>query len=71
MNGKRCAIFLGTFNCGPPHAQYDVTLYVSVWRTEHNKEFARIFGSHSEAKRELKKWLPAWPGAKIVEERDL
>ena len=31
----------------------------------------RIYGSHSEAKRELEKWLPEWPDAKIVDEVDL
>lgn len=71
MNGKRCAILLGVraFAVGDDDVDEE-EVFVSprgapcAWRI-------RIFGSHSEAKRELTKWLPAWPDAKIVEERDL
>lgn len=68
MNGKRCAILLELSEFGPVY----VDKYRSSQGTKINvRRWACIFGSHSEAKRELAKWLPAWPNAKIVNEEDL
>lgn len=71
MNGKRCAIRLG--KAADSWYNYDDWCYVKRRGPEPTIITSRacIFGSHSEAKRELKKWLPAWPDAKIVEEMDL
>lgn len=67
MNGKRCAIFL----VNDPVTADDIR---STYVSPHGGltcHWPRIFGSHSEAKRELTKWLPAWPDAKIVDEAEL
>jgi hypothetical protein len=72
VNGKRCAIRLGEMEI--PRVQpapFMVTKYIAPWGTTSTKDCARIFGSHSEAKRELAKWLPGWPNAKIVDEVEL
>lgn len=71
MNGKRCAIYLGTLTSGGPEYPRYTNYFASTWNDAHYSTFARIFGSHSEAKRELVKWLPSWPDATIVEEMDL
>jgi hypothetical protein len=69
MNGKRCAIWLSLSIHGPLYvAKYNAvncTTNVNIHR------HVRLFGSHSEAKRELAKWLPEWPDAKIVDEVEL
>lgn len=70
MNGKRCAIFLGIIKLGGPVYPIDTNYFVSS-RYGITCYWPRIYGSHSEAKRELKKWLQEWPNAKIVEEGDL
>lgn len=77
MNGIRCAISLG-------FDKYDRPLYVRTgaqWRgtgvgaNRHGKPvryfLARIFGSHSEAKRELRHWRDDYPDARIVDEVEL
>ena len=68
MNGIRCAISLELSEFGPVY----VSKYLERTGTNVNvKRHARIFGSHSEAKRELEKWLPEWPDARIVDEVEL
>jgi hypothetical protein len=64
VNGIRCAILLeetrnrwGDF-------------YVSHWGATCGAP-ARVFGSHSEAKKQLPKWVKQWPEAQIVDEVDL
>lgn len=73
MNDKRCAIFLGDIGFATTNLDID---YEDVYVSKRNEITAitslrRIFGSHSEAKRELEKWLPEWSDAKIVEESEL
>jgi len=77
MNGIRCAISLG-------FDKHDRPRYVrqgAQWggsRIGFNRNgvpvryfMARIFGSHSEAKRELRHWRDAYPDARIVDEVEL
>jgi hypothetical protein len=73
MNGIRCAIRLhiGKGTCGmPTFIRYRKSCMFKL-NTTHVPQNARIFGSHSEAKRELAKWLPEWPDARIVDEVEL
>lgn len=73
MNGKRCAIHLG-MRCVYEGRFLNLGYNYRVTITGHatgSGGIRRIFGSHSEAKRELVKWLPSWPDATIVEEMDL
>lgn len=63
MNGIRCAIFLLTDGYRRP-------IFVGDGVPEYFMR-ARIFGSHSEAKRELRHWTDSYPDARIVDEVDL
>lgn len=73
MNGKRCAVLLGdrcVFEGKVINLGYDYSVTV----TGHAAgvvQIRRIFGSHSEAKRELPKWRDEWPHARIVDEGEL
>lgn len=73
MNGKRCAIRIARdeFNCEDLFVSTFGGCVVLGEFSGGLAKYLRIFGSHSEAKRELEKWLPAWPDAKIVDEGDL
>ena len=72
MNGIRCAISLDEVIVTTMDGdKRNIGAFVSYWNTAHHKSFTRIFGSHSEAKRELEKWLPEWTDARIVDEVEL
>lgn len=70
MNGVRCAI-----RCNP--ITQTRPLYLKHWTYLANKLYqshgfvTRIFGSRSEAKRELRHLIDAYPHARIVDEVDL
>lgn len=74
MNGIRCTILLdsGEHN-GVPWYRYQAWYgRKSFTHIEpFNPSWRRIFGSHSEAKRELKHWTDSYPDARIVDEVDL
>jgi hypothetical protein len=66
--GVRCAIMLHA-----SHEQDACDVYVSMFTGKETilERYIRAYGSRSEAKRELAKWLLKWPGVKIVDEVDL
>jgi hypothetical protein len=68
MNGKRCAILVTEATNQDECDGYASKLPVKLTMLT---DYIRIFGSHSEAKRELTKWLPEWPDARIVDEEEL
>lgn len=71
MNGIRCAISLEETE------EVDDGINLERWLTKWGARYLlfprliRIFGSHSEAKRELKHWIDEYPDARIIDEGDL
>lgn len=71
MNGIRCVIRLSRFET--PTADMFVGRFgpVLVGPRFCGQKHTRRFGSHTEAKRELKCWIDAYPNVKIVDEAEL
>jgi hypothetical protein len=76
VNGIRCAISLDATELD--RSQFGDLYDVGRWVTRHGDGYPifpgviRIFGSHSEAKRELRNyWLDAYPDAKVVDETEI
>lgn len=67
MNGIRCAIRFSVDEYGGVFVPYVDKKWFYPW-----PQCIRIFGSHSEAKRELRNyWLDAYPDAKMVDETEI
>jgi hypothetical protein len=78
MNGIRCAISLGFDKHGrPAYVRQGAPWHGTGIGTSRDGNpvryfLARAFGSHSEAKREMRNyWLATYPDARIVDEVDL